>query len=485
MGSTNNKSVQIVYYYVFQKYINKYLSLTYTKCKDNNKIKYGYIVHPDWIKEWKKRIDYNSMKINFLDHLNIDSIAINENQEILINNYIEKNTIHFDENIPFIANNINNRKYNVVDQRILTEKFLENFVNEKTFDQLNINKNVIGEEIKYIFKSKMLILFLERYNTIKILLYSIRIDNYEYKLFNLTFVFKYLNEYLLFRNEFEKRNSDSLLVYLYSIGIFEHPKIEIYNEQLRGSVYQLYQIINENYKDILQMKKIKKKNNNNNYKSNNVNRSQIPFNIENSINSNNINNNIIFNNFRKSNNNSTIENYSNYKNIVKDNINDYDNDNDNEYKNKISQLEKLLSQEQKKNKELMLKINTLESKLKSKNNHEMILNEKIKQLEQKIIKLKNKNDENDLSEVMPGEKILAITFISSTQKINCPIACKNNNTFVRIEEKLYDRYPDLKNYENYFWIKGKKIKRFLTLEENNIKDGDIVMLSHTYSKQRI
>lgn len=48
---------------------------------------------------------------------------------------------------------------------------------------------------------------------------------------------------------------------------------------------------------------------------------------------------------------------------------------------------------------------------------------------------------------------------------------------MRIEEKLYESYPDLKNYDNYFWVNGKKIKRFLTLEENNINDGDKIMLS--------
>ena len=150
---------------------------------------------------------------------------------------------------------------------------------------------------------------------------------------------------------------------------------------------------------------------------------------------NNISNNIVFNNFRKDNS----ENYSN------DNINN----SEDELNIKISQLENLLNQERKKNKELIIKINNLENNYKSKNNQEYILNQRIKELERELISLKEKiKEENNSFELIPGEKLLAITFISSFKKINRPIACKNTNVFVRIEEKLYESYPDLKNYDN-------------------------------------
>ena len=71
---------------------------------------------------------------------------------------------------------------------------------------------------------------------------------------------------------------------------------------------------------------------------------------------------------------------------------------------------------------------------------------------------------------------MAIFFSLLDFKINRPIACKNSDTFVSIEEKLYNEYPELKNNENFFLVNGRKIKRFLTIDENNIKDGDSILI---------
>ena len=54
------------------------------------------------------------------------------------------------------------------------------------------------------------------------------------------------------------------------------------------------------------------------------------------------------------------------------------------------------------------------------------------------------------------------------------VVCKNTDLFIRLEEKLYDEYPDFKNYETYFEVKTKRIKRFKTLDENKIKNGDVI-----------
>ena len=54
------------------------------------------------------------------------------------------------------------------------------------------------------------------------------------------------------------------------------------------------------------------------------------------------------------------------------------------------------------------------------------------------------------------------------------VICKNTDLFVRLEEKLYNEYPQFKNYETYFEVKTKRIKRFKTLDENKIKNGDII-----------
>ena len=77
----------------------------------------------------------------------------------------------------------------------------------------------------------------------------------------------------------------------------------------------------------------------------------------------------------------------------------------------------------------------------------------------------------------PGENIYAINFTSIDQKIgHYAIACKNTDIFARLEEKLYEDYPEYKDKETYFLKNGIKIKRFKSLDENNIKDNDILML---------
>ena len=54
------------------------------------------------------------------------------------------------------------------------------------------------------------------------------------------------------------------------------------------------------------------------------------------------------------------------------------------------------------------------------------------------------------------------------------LPCKNTDLFVRLEEKLNNDYPQLKNHETYFEVQTRRIKRFKTLEENNIKSNDII-----------
>ena len=45
---------------------------------------------------------------------------------------------------------------------------------------------------------------------------------------------------------------------------------------------------------------------------------------------------------------------------------------------------------------------------------------------------------------------------------------------MRLEEKLNSDFPRLKNYETFFEVNGKRLKRFKTLGENGIKSNDII-----------
>ena len=50
--------------------------------------------------------------------------------------------------------------------------------------------------------------------------------------------------------------------------------------------------------------------------------------------------------------------------------------------------------------------------------------------------------------------------------------------FGRIEQDLYEEYPEfIEEKNNYFTTNGIKINRNKTLEENNIKNNDVILLA--------
>ena len=146
-----------------------------------------------------------------------------------------------------------------------------------------------------------------------------------------------------------------------------------------------------------------------------------------------------------------------------------------------------------------LKYNLIEKdeiiqKLKNKllNNiqsNESLLNCSIKNIniDNKIIELMEslQNKENEIKELKrnfpydlkSNEKLMTIIFYSLDQKIHYAFICKNTDQFIKLETQLYEVYPEIKNYENYFLSKGNKNNKFNTMEENNIHNSDIIILS--------
>ena len=80
-----------------------------------------------------------------------------------------------------------------------------------------------------------------------------------------------------------------------------------------------------------------------------------------------------------------------------------------------------------------------------------------------------------------NEKIMSIIFSSVNQKVNYSMVCKNTDTINRLEEKLYEEYPNLSESENYFLCKGQLLNKFQSFEKNHIKNGDIILLNQNDS----
>ena len=100
--------------------------------------------------------------------------------------------------------------------------------------------------------------------------------------------------------------------------------------------------------------------------------------------------------------------------------------------------------------------------------------EKIKELENK---LKEKLSRFPF-EILQGEKLMSIIIESSDKKMHRAIICKNTEYFCDLEKKIYqndDKYIDV---GNYFTINGKKIDETKSLDDNNIKDNDIIVLNN-------
>ena len=65
---------------------------------------------------------------------------------------------------------------------------------------------------------------------------------------------------------------------------------------------------------------------------------------------------------------------------------------------------------------------------------------------------------------------------NSFDGIDYSVKCKNTDKFSRIENLLYEEFPEYAEKENIFMCKGYKINRNKTLQENNIRDKDIILL---------
>ena len=75
------------------------------------------------------------------------------------------------------------------------------------------------------------------------------------------------------------------------------------------------------------------------------------------------------------------------------------------------------------------------------------------------------------------KKYIPVIFQSVDNKIHYAFICKMTDIFNNIENKLYQKYPEYRETENYFTLGGKKINKCKTFEENNVKYSDIILLN--------
>ena len=148
--------------------------------------------------------------------------------------------------------------------------------------------------------------------------------------------------------------------------------------------------------------------------------------------------------------------------------------------------------EKEKNIKQMMKLYVNQNIFGKEKDYQKIINqnEQVKSINEKNEKKPNEKEKKDfigskrhllnyknaaISEVKLHNSInLKITSVD--QKILFFITCKKDDKFYSIEEKLYEKYPEYIESENYFMVNGSKINKMKTLLQNKIKNGDKIIL---------
>jgi len=100
------------------------------------------------------------------------------------------------------------------------------------------------------------------------------------------------------------------------------------------------------------------------------------------------------------------------------------------------------------------------------------LKQVVVQKDKEISELKSKIPKRNVN----MEEIMVINFLSTDQNIRCGISCLANDTFAEVEEKLYKKFNEFRNTNNILLCKGSTILRFKKVRENNIHDGDTILI---------
>ena len=96
----------------------------------------------------------------------------------------------------------------------------------------------------------------------------------------------------------------------------------------------------------------------------------------------------------------------------------------------------------------------------------------------KSFALVNNNDMiNKFKDEDEDDNIISVIFKTMDQKIQYSVPCRKTDSFSKIEKKLYNEYPEYKERNKYFLVNGNKIEVNKTLEENKIKNSDVIFLN--------
>ena len=121
---------------------------------------------------------------------------------------------------------------------------------------------------------------------------------------------------------------------------------------------------------------------------------------------------------------------------------------------------------QENNQEYIKMINNLNKLIQVKNNE-------INDLKMKLI------DKGKNNRLVNYDDIFFVNFISKDEKISCGIKCLKTDTFAKVEEKFYEKYPEYRETNNQFLLRGKSILRAKKICEIFIKNCEMILFINT------
>ena len=233
---------QAFYYYGFQKKIKDQIN-NKNQDREDEDIKIGYLINPEWIKEWRNRIKYNQMEKNLDNYTNVDFSNISILKKKEIKSELQKKGLN-----RVVVDNIIKTHGFLVD-KILSIQNLQIFIDQQTFDlfeNLKIKKS-FNIQIEYIFKKKMIIFFFKDIFKIKLLINDLYPISEEKKLVNLTFYLVNNTNYNKYYNIFKTKNSDDLLTMFKDYDNLTERKYVIEEENLK--IILINEEIDKEFKD--------------------------------------------------------------------------------------------------------------------------------------------------------------------------------------------------------------------------------------------
>ena len=77
---------------------------------------------------------------------------------------------------------------------------------------------------------------------------------------------------------------------------------------------------------------------------------------------------------------------------------------------------------------------------------------------------------------MAKENLINVIFISIEEDIYLSTSCQKEEQFASIEKLFYKEYPELIELDISYKCNGEKIKSVKSIEDNKIKNNDIVII---------